>query len=124
MVVFNAKEHIKLGLAFALPFYLPRVDNHAEFILGVVIGSLLPDVDHENSIAGSIIPLWKFVRHGRQTHTVLVIILLIALYITFDKTWIYGVTVGYFSHLLGDELQGNNLKYLFYPFKRGWKARK
>ena len=124
MVIFNAKEHIKLGLLYTIPFYLPKFENIAEFYGGVVIGSLLPDIDHENAVAGSIIPAWKIFRHGKQTHTVIALLLIVALYLYFRTDFLLGLSVGYATHLIGDELNGNNLKYLFYPFKRGCKLRK
>ena len=90
----------------------------------MIIGSLLPDIDHENSIAGSVIPAWKIFKHGRQTHTILALLIIISLYLYFGYDWLYGLSVGYATHLIGDELQGNNLKYLFFPLKRGFKFKK
>lgn len=124
MIIFNAKEHLKLGLLYTIPFYLPKFDNTFEFFSGVIIGSLLPDIDHENSIAGSIIPLWKIFKHGRQTHTIIALLLIVIAYILLKKDWLFGLAIGYGSHLIADELSGNNLKYLFFPLKRGFKLRK
>ena len=118
MVVFNGKQHISLGIIFAIVIYLPLPKDILYFALGILTGSLLPDVDHKQSIAGAIIPLWLVFKHGRQTHTIIVnSLFLIPYWLTGNDVW-YGITIAYASHLAADNLSGNNLKYLYYPFRR------
>ena len=89
--------------------------------LGAMVGCLLPDVDHKNSIAGHIIPLWLVFKHGKQTHTLLANLIICLLALIYRHPAIWGIALGYFTHLFADNLDGNNLKYLYYPFKRKQK---
>ena len=99
--------------------YVPSGTNLVLFFLGGLVGCLLPDVDHPRAIAGYIIPLHKIVKHGHCTHTIAFsLILMIVYYFTSSYVW-FGMWFGYLSHLIGDNLQGNNLKYLWFPLKRG-----
>ena len=92
--------------------------------MAALIGSLLPDIDHSNSIAGYLIPAHLFLSHGGATHTLLFnSMFLIAYCITGHPVWA-GIGVGWLSHLIGDKLQGNNLKLLYYPFKRKKRRKK
>ena len=140
MIVFNAKQHLKFYIYLLLIFLLPETTDIFTFIIFGFIGSLLPDIDHSNSIAGSIIPLWKInhilkkrrekkrikkkgklelmLQHGKMTHTLLFSSIIFIIYLITLNEGFYGLWLGYITHLIGDEFQGNNLPYLFYPFKR------
>ena len=90
-------------------------------MLGGLIGCLLPDVDHRESIAGHVIPLWLIFKHGKQTHTLLTSSIFLIIYYFYRNDIWYGLWFGFVFHLIGDNLQGNNLKYMYYPFKRRTK---
>lgn len=122
--MFNAKQHLTLFLTYSVVFLLPFPTDILHFLLGGLVGSLLPDVDHKNSIAGHIIPLWLIFKHGRETHTLLTASIFIVIYYYTNLEIFYGIWFGYMTHLTGDNLQGNNLKYLYFPFKRNKKFRK
>lgn len=134
----TGKEHINfsmysttlLGAGFGvgkLGVNLTKKDIF-EFALGVVIGSLLPDVDHPKSILGRISPIpwlhkkfkkylrWHFLKHGGITHTVLVNIgIFVGAYINRSMLGA-GIAVGYFSHIYIDHVTGNKLPMLYWPF--------
>lgn len=112
----NAKEHLKLAITYLPCFFLPMPYNFFEFVGGVLVGSLLPDIDHENSIAGSIIPAWLIFKHGKQTHTIIALLLISTFAYFSEIDFFYGLSIGYFTHLVADEITGNWLKYLLYPF--------
>jgi len=115
---FNGKQHISFVISFIVVLYLPEPQDDLYFVLGALLGCLLPDTDHKNSIAGHVIPLWLVFKHGKETHTILANSIFVALYFfTKNDVW-YGVALGYASHLITDNLDGNNLKYLYAPFKR------
>ncbi len=111
-------------LCTALIYVLPYPEQELYFVLGGLIGCLLPDVDHRESIAGHVIPLWLIFKHGKQTHTLLTTtIFLIAWYYTKNDVW-YGIWFGYIGHLMADHLSGNKLKYLYFPFNIFLKKKK
>ena len=135
--MFSSKQHILTYLfcICLLTYYrihdiiglkmleIPSGDNLLFFILGGLIGVLLPDIDHPRSIAGYIIPLHKIklkmLGHGRATHTILFSLIFMFLYIKYEHHVFLGLWFGYLVHLVGDNLQGVDLKYIYYPFVKG-----
>jgi hypothetical protein len=116
VIAFNGKQHIKIFLITWGLMYLDRPQNLMYFALGGLIGCLLPDIDHKESIAGHIIPAWLVFRHGRETHTVIACFIILALFLYYRNDFLYGLLFGYLGHLIGDDMQGKPLKYLYYPF--------
>lgn len=114
----NGKQHIVIFVLTALPLWAHNPQDPLHFVLGGLIGCLLPDTDTKESIGGHILPLWLIFGHGKQTHTILVNLIFVALYFYTKHDIFYGMAFGYFGHLIGDDMQGNNLKYLFYPIVR------
>jgi len=112
-----AKTHIAFGILFgilALSFYSPN-NIWAYFVL-VVLGVLLPDIDHPNSKINNTVKVTKVVpmlfRHRGFFHSIFpafAILILFKLFSTMD----YGVAlfIGYFAHLFSDgmTLAGVNL---------------
>ena len=131
MITFNGKQHLGFGLftltnIYATKFYLlgfswSNIDT--VFVLACLGGSLFPDVDHKNSIAGYIIPAWLIFRHGTVTHTLLFSFIFLGIALGSKSSAFFGFWVGIITHLVADNLSGNNLKYLYYPFKRRRKRR-
>lgn len=130
MIVFSSKDHLRI-CSWLVMIYVIYVliysrwnDWDLIFCMAALIGSLLPDIDHPQSITGYLIPAHLFLKHGTATHTLLFnSIFFIAYYITKHPFWL-GIGTGWLSHIIGDNLQGNNLKYLYYPYKRKKRRRK
>lgn len=113
-----AKTHIAFGILFgilALSFYSPN-NIWAYFVL-VVLGVLLPDIDHPNSKINNtvkftrVVPL--FFKHRGFFHSIfpaLAILILFKLFSTMD----YGVAlfVGYFAHLFSDGMTVSGVNLL------------
>ena len=125
MVVFSGKNHISFYIFATILLFIKDYNNFNEqdliFCFAAFVGCLLPDVDHPQAIAGHIIPLHKICKHGRATHTLLVnSLFLVAPYLItgYIHSAFQGLAFGYFTHLFGDNIDGNNLKYLYFPFKR------
>ena len=71
----------------------------------------MPDIDHPQSILGSLNPFAKYMKHRGWTHTIIGCALLSLPFLLFDL-WIFLSTfIGCLSHLLGDKL------YSFFPGK-------
>ncbi|ARC54699.1 hypothetical protein AOQ88_00230 [Candidatus Riesia sp. GBBU] len=96
-------------------------------ISGVLIGSLIPDIDHPNSFFGR---LFKFVStflsrvfgHRKFTHSLLGLIFFVLFFSRFIiisnnyNDFFYSFLIGYSSHLIGDMLTANGIP-LFWPLK-------
>ena len=91
-------------------------DSDLFFILGALLGCLLPDSDHKEAIAGYIFPLHLIFKHGKQTHTLIAVAIILATYTLAKHEVILGIAFGFFNHLCADHWSGNKLKYLYYPF--------
>lgn len=107
MIIFNWKTHIIIGLLFSIGFTTQPRD-----IIFIMIGSLLPDIDHPRSILGRFNIFASFMTHRGFCHTLVGCIMLSLPFI-----YIYGaapyVFLGTISHLFGDRLQSANGARMF-----------
>jgi len=120
-----------------------RVDNEALFLVSIAVGSLLPDIDHPQSVIARFIPIigipiGRLVSHRGFFHslfgiTVVFTLLGMALpgfkdsYTLVNGVDVWGIAVlwhglliGYFLHIVCDMLTVSGVKIL-YPFH--WKIR-
>ena len=123
----TAKGHLALSLLAAIPTssLLEGYNNKFIFLIAVVFGSLLPDVDEPNSYIGrrfSFIsyPL-KFLGIKHRTITHYLIFPLFIFLISFFLEGIYkliavGIAFGVLMHDVGDLLTKSGIKCFFYPF--------
>ena len=124
VIVFGAKQHLSFYIYSYILFFWQDIINfnmgewELFFFLGGFIGCLLPDIDHPNSILGYLIPAHIFLRHGTATHTILAGCWVLAIAWVSKQPSVFGAGFGYMTHLFSDNIQGNNLKYLYYPIKR------
>jgi len=115
--------HILLGL---LVFLISRNyfsgGNEIIFFLLVMLGSLLPDIDEENSkiskwfgIIGKIVS--KIFSHRGFLHSIF-FFLILGMLMThfFGKYYAYGLMLGYLAHLLGDAISLQGVK-VFHPLQ-------
>ncbi|QEH68698.1 metal-dependent hydrolase [Cellulosilyticum sp. WCF-2] len=88
------------------------------FIVGCAAGSLLPDIDIDNSMLGRFIPGWLFWEHRTVTHSIffMVVLGLIGLLFKMDIGLIIGLVVGAATHLILDGITPMGLPYLLFPF--------
>ena len=102
------KTHIAFGFLagiIALPHLNPA--NQIFFICLVMLGALLPDIDHPQSKIGSKFKIVGFLfEHRGFFHSLLVIplISLLIYYFTHSYTYILPVGIGYVSHLVSDAI--------------------
>ena len=130
--------HILLGIFFFLIFesFLPK-GNEILFLIFILVGSLLPDIDEKHSKAsqwtgllGTIISF--FSKHRGFFHSLffVVIITLTTKYLL-NEYLAWGIFLGLTSHLLGDSLTKQGLPILYpFPFRikgfmktNGWQER-
>ena len=117
----TAKSHINTTIAIGiLPLYFFRneivfmFDYVAIYVIGLVVGSLLPDIEESNSVVGRQFPLlsdWlnKKIRHRTYTHNILIylVIFLFAYYQSltssqFIYVFLIGFSLGSMLHSLED----------------------
>lgn len=89
------------------------------FVAGCSLGSLLPDIDIDNSMLGRFIPGWLFWEHRTVTHSLFFIgvVGLIGLILKINLALNIGIIVGIATHLILDGTTPLGLPYLMYPFK-------
>ncbi|WP_157811986.1 metal-dependent hydrolase [Alteribacter populi] len=92
------------------------------YVIGLAIGSLLPDIDEPNSFLGRRVrvlskPIKRIFGHRGVTHSVLTWLLLVYFLYPTDSLFITGFLIGYSIHLLGDLFSKRSIP-LFAPFSR------
>jgi len=123
------KTHIAFSLATGVTALnlFPSLEN--ELFLygsGLILGSLLPDIDHVKSKIGRMVPILSklvFLMFGHRSffHSLLFIFLLwIILHLVAPFSFVIGLLLGTGSHLLGDMMTHRGIK-LLYPL--AWNVR-
>ena len=89
------------------------------FVIGVFIGTLIPDLDNKFSKVGRkkmFRPIQFFIKHREGFHSLLFLFLLtIVSFLIFNKVF-YGFILGFSLHLLADCFTKRGLT-VFYPLK-------
>ena len=130
----TAKSHINTTIAIGiLPLYFIRneivfmFDYVAIYVIGLVVGSLLPDIEESNSVVGRQFPLlsdWlnKKIGHRTYTHNILIylVIFLFAYYQSltgsqFIYVFLIGFSLGSMLHSLEDCLTNSGVSGAMKP---------
>ena len=130
----TAKSHINTTIAIGiLPLYFFRneivfmFDYVAIYVIGLVVGSLLPDIEESNSVVGRQVPLlseWlnKKIGHRTYTHNILIylVIFLFAYYQSltgsqFIYVFLIGFSLGSMLHSLEDCLTNSGVSGAMKP---------
>ena len=115
--------HVATSLAAGT--YLTTVTNvpfSVACLGGIVIGSLLPDIDEPNSFVGRrTFGLSKLIKktfgHRGLTHSLLFWLLFSLLYYKFQNDFTLGLSLGYVFHIIGDFFSRQGVP-LFFPFTK------
>lgn len=127
----RGRTHLVAGLATGL------VVSHELALDGVqtwwvlqlaMVGSLLPDMDHQHSIIGRMLHVsWAFGKHRTYTHSALFVVLLYAGFhhmlapaYNLTEIHIFAFMAGYVSHIVLDMLTPHGVA-LLYPSLRRWR---
>lgn len=125
-VVFGTLLGMGTQLATGLPLH--GLFAYPAYYGGVILGSLLPDIDHPQAYLGRRIrvisvPIYKLFGHRGITHSFLFMGLIgIASAVWWAKYPLFfgGLFIGILSHLLGDMSTPSGIP-LFYPNKTRYK---
>lgn len=92
--------------------------DSALFVAGCSLGSLLCDIDIDNSMLGRFIPGWLFWEHRTVTHSFffMLVVGIIGVVIRINTGLNIGIIVGIATHLILDSLTPMGLPYLLFPF--------
>jgi len=105
--------------AFLAIYFLPFVNSKIYFIIMVLIGTALPDIDLMHSYVGNrwyFRPIQWFVKHRGIIHSItfaLVITIVLAMYL---PVLAFGFFLGYVGHLIGDAITIEGIRP-FWPSK-------
>lgn len=105
--------------------YNMQLDPHPAALLAAVIGGVLPDIDHPDSLLGFFFRWVPGLKHRNQTHSLLAWTLVTALgfYLlgrrsdSYGLPAAYGLSWGYASHLAADMLTAQGIPLLA-PFSK------
>jgi len=119
------KTHAAFGFLagiFAVSYLNPA--NQILFMFLVMLGAMLPDIDHPKSKLGSKIKIIGYLfEHRGFFHSFLAIPLLAFLIYYFTSSYVYALplAIGYASHLLSDVITKEGIMPL-HPFTK-WRIR-
>ncbi len=141
----TAKSHVATSVCIAiLPIFAYKElvvygqDYMALYLMGVVIGSLFPDIDEEHSSIGRKVPLLssflnRKIGHRTLTHN-LIIYLLIAIYVitaliytrelSFVRMFALGFATGGILHILEDCLTNSGVRTALSPITQNFQILK
>lgn len=122
----NYRTHIVSSLVITTPLLVFTGNFIPAAVTGVIVGSILPDIDEPKSFIGrrtrgiSDLINWSFGHRG-ITHSLLAFIIILILCLTFRTFFSFGLAIGYFLHLIEDSFSVSGIKWLA-PFdKRAFK---
>ncbi len=104
-----ARTHAAIGFVAAIFLFPILKIKWYLFFPAVILGSILPDIDHEGSKINKILPLTKhfakFFRHRGFFHSIYPVIFFIVLEFMTNLSGLgIALAIGYASHLLSDGL--------------------
>ena len=105
-------------LAGVLSLKLVPVEDSVVFVSAVIIGSVLPDIDHHRSLLNRLVPVTRlvprFFKHRGFFHSVFPAVILFAVFSSFGLLK-YGIpiVIGYASHLLSDSFTRLGVNFLY-----------
>lgn len=116
------RGHIAASTVISLPI-LAYTGHLTTIVTGaVLLGSLLPDVDEENSFIGRKVPAISFTinkifGHRGLTHSLIALIILFSISTYTGSFILGGLTLGYFLHLFEDYFSDAGIMWL-QPFTK------
>lgn len=129
------KTHISGGVSFAASTYqiikntnltnidIPFYNNNMNFELGIItcllfaiIGSIIPDIDKNNSWIAQSCPIkfYKVLKHRGFTHSFLLIFILFVISFYFNQIELFYFNIGILSHRIFDEIYNKLRKFKNY----------
>lgn len=118
-------SHMKIALGISL------FTANPDFIIGSVIGSLLPDVDKQTTYLGRYNfflkskSVRKVIQHRGVTHSIFGTLVTIAiLKLLFNRTSLMGISFGIITHLIADSFTPMGIQLWWLPNQSDSERRK
>jgi inner membrane protein len=111
------RTHLAISLAFILICF-STVSNKFVFILFVLLGTIIPDIDSKKSFAGNfktLRPIQLLFTHRGFFHSLLFMVLVLIFLNYAFPIGMFGFFVGFLSHILADIFTLEGIRVL-YPF--------
>jgi membrane-bound metal-dependent hydrolase YbcI (DUF457 family) len=103
---------LMFGFDSTHPFKLALV------LLAFTLGTVLPDIDSENSTIGKYItPISRAIPHRTITHTIWVVLLILGLAWYFESIYLLALALGYVVHITEDSFSQQGIRW-FYPIPK------
>lgn len=105
---------MKIHWGFGIMTWLLLVSGDLYFnLIFILIGAILPDADHRNTLQGKIIPLWLIFRHRGFIHSLPAMLLFGLITACFFGAHNgLGLMIGFFSHLFLDAMTPSGIRWL------------
>lgn len=118
MIIPSGSQHLQFSILVVILLFI-KIEFSLAMAIYILIGSLLPDCDTRHGTIAKVLPLYLLgIKHAGATHTIIAnSLFFIAYWYTKNEIWL-GLGIGYSTHLYIDNLDGNKLKYLYYPIRR------
>lgn len=116
------KTHIAFAFLIGLSFIKKFEGDPLFFMIIVLLGTILPDIDHPKSLigrkAGFLSKILNFIfGHRKWIHSIFTLIILSFIINKALGVWWKPFFLGYFSHLLIDGFTIEGINFI-YPFKQ------
>ncbi len=112
------KTHFAIAILIILLF-LQQINNKIIFIIMVLVGTVIPDLDNPNSVFGKFIvfrPMQFFFKHRGILHSLTVALFISVLIAIFFPIFSLGFFLGYGIHLFVDAFTKDGIRP-FWPLK-------
>ena len=103
VIVFNKQGHLIIGLLGGIALLVFCTLSPVSLIF-ILLGSLIPDIDHWNSTLGRYNPFVRFMKHRGKCHTIIGCMLLSSPFILLGLNAFLSVFYGAILHIIGDKI--------------------
>jgi len=110
MIIFSGITHLLTAGAL---YFLIFPFNIIQLAL-ILLGSILPDIDHPSSLLGRYNVMSPIMEHRGFTHTILFMVIVAYITHIYTPHWRF-MALGILIHLIGDTTTKTGIKWLF-PF--------
>jgi|GEM_PF-3113238 len=117
VIPFNKKAHLTIGISIGILLALVFEHIFLHDVFYIIIGSLLPDIDHPRSTFGKYNPFVRFMKHRGKSHTIVGSLLLSLPMVIIGVDPFVFTFLGCLIHILSDKC------YSFLPGKRKFSIR-
>lgn len=115
----NYFTHTASGAVVLSGIYLYAGFLDPVFAVPLIIGTILPDTDHREALAGKMLPLWTLgLKHRHETHSIFFAALFGGGLCLLSVSAGLGLFTGIILHLLLDSLTPQGLPKLWFPLKK------